>query len=85
MHHASVWKFLDHIKKDQTDNEIFITQILVGHRNVKHPIKKSYQINQQRIERMVPVDNYQAHKDRGEIEVYPSTVFKKIALFVDFL
>ena len=31
------------------------------------------------------VDNYQAYKDRGEIKVYPSTVIKKIALFVDFL
>lgn len=45
IHHASIWKFLDAVRKDQHDSMNQIVQILAGHRRVKHPIPKSY--NQQ--------------------------------------
>lgn len=40
VHHASFWKFVEFLQKDQRDNEIIILQILSGHSRIKHPIKK---------------------------------------------
>lgn len=41
-HQASIWKFLEHIEKDQRENSVLIWQLLAGHRNARHPIKKHY-------------------------------------------
>ena len=58
-HYASIWKFLDHIRKT------------FYHSGIGRPRKcetSTKEVNQQQIERIV--DNYQAYKDRGEIKVY---------------
>ena len=38
-HHASIWKFIEHMRKDQRDNKILITQVMAGHQRVRHSIK----------------------------------------------
>jgi MULE transposase domain/FLYWCH zinc finger domain len=76
-HHATVWKFLDFIKKDQRQNEILIIQSLGGHR-VKKPISKSSLTNQTQVERIVR--KYQKRKDDGEIGRYLLSLSHKLKL-----
>lgn len=67
-HHANVWKFLDHLKLDQDDNESVIIQLARGHTVVRHRIPAKYRQNQQVIETVV--GNYNAYKNSGTIKTY---------------
>jgi len=40
--HATIWKFLGFIRKDEKKVEILITQLFGGHRKIGHLIKKIY-------------------------------------------
>lgn len=67
-HHASIWKFLDAVRKDQHDSMNQIVQILAGHRRVKHPIPKSYAQNHAQIKNMV--SHYEAYKADDDLITY---------------
>lgn len=56
-HHSNIWKFLDHIKADQADNEALIIQLEGGHTKIRHPIKKRYLLNQSQVEAIVGKDS----------------------------
>ena len=51
IHHASIWKVLKQIRKDQRDNENLMAQSMAG----IHSIKKTYQLNQQEIGAMIEI------------------------------
>jgi hypothetical protein len=40
--HASIWKFLEFIQKNERDNSILTNQLIGGHRLIRHFIKKLY-------------------------------------------
>lgn len=67
-HHASMWKFLEAVRKDQQDTSNQITQILAGHRRVKHAIPRSYVINHNQVKSIV--SRYREYKDRDDILLY---------------
>lgn len=67
-HHASIWKFLERIQKDQKMNEVCITQLHGGHTRVKHPIKKKYAAKQAKISNIVA--QYNVYKDEDNIFQY---------------
>lgn len=68
VHHASIWRFLENIQKDQRDNEILILQLKGGHQKIRHPIKKSYLLNMTQIESVV--DRYEQFKAENDIKHY---------------
>lgn len=61
VYHSSFWKFLEHLKKDQRDNEVMMLQLAGGHTKIKHPVRRIYKVNQVRIE--VIVVNYAEYKE----------------------
>lgn len=67
-HHASIWKFLDAIRKDQHDAMNQLVQILAGHRRVKHPIPRSYYRHHNQIKTMV--SNYRVYKEDEDLITY---------------
>lgn len=67
-HHSNLWKFIENLKKDQRDNDQLITQLLGGHQQIRHPIRRSYLTNHQRIEAIV--DNLDYYVERGEMKMY---------------
>ncbi|XP_034231509.1 uncharacterized protein LOC117639742 [Thrips palmi] len=66
--HASIWRFLENLKKEE--NEIFtqLTQVRGGHTKIKEPVNKKYLTNQRQVEQIV--SNYQRYKDGGEVLTY---------------
>ena len=70
--HATIWKFIDFIKKDERDNEILIIQLFGGHRKVRHPIKKRYILNNERIESLVR--SYDEFKRNNQVRVYLNSI-----------
>ncbi|KAJ4444459.1 hypothetical protein ANN_06251 [Periplaneta americana] len=80
-HHASVWKFIEFIKKNQRNNEIIIIQLLGGHLNVRHPIKRSYLQNLGRVEEIVR--NYSHYNEEGHIRTYLKAISYHLKLYED--
>lgn len=78
-HHATIWKFLDTIKKDQRDNEILLLQLAGGHRQIKYPIRKSYIMNQRQIESIV--DQYQEYAQNNNIDLYLRSISYRMKLY----
>ena len=78
--HATIWKCLGIIRKDEKNNEIVITQLFGGHRKIKHPIKKIYQINNSRIKE--PVRSYQ---QKGETYVYLHSIGRLLKNNISFI
>lgn len=76
-HHASVWKFIEHIKKDQRANEVLIAQLGAGHK-IKHPISKKYVNNQRQIE--ATVARYEEHKENNDIRRYLRSISCRLKL-----
>jgi len=68
VHHASVWKFLERVQKDQKMNETLILQLQDGHTKMKHSVPRKYTNNQERIK--VIVQNYEKYKNDNEVFVY---------------
>ena len=66
--HCNLWKFLEHIKKDELDNRRLIIQLQGGHRNIKYPVRKNYARDQAAIERIVA--NYSTYKCNNTIHTY---------------
>ncbi|KAJ4445948.1 hypothetical protein ANN_12634 [Periplaneta americana] len=80
-HHASVWKFMEFIKKNQRNNEIIIIQLLGGNLNVRHPIKRSYLQNLSRVEEIVR--NYNHYNGEGHIRTYFKAISCHLKLYED--
>lgn len=78
-YHSGIWKFLDHIKMDQKENEICILQLEAGHSRVRYPVKPSYKKNLEMIERIV--ENYQHFKDGNNISQYLKNISYRIKLY----
>lgn len=78
-HHANIWKFIEHLKKDQHDNNLLINQILSGHVGVRHPIKRSYILNLRHIEQMV--QNYNTYREGGDMDRYLRAIAYRLKLY----
>lgn len=63
--HASIWRFLENLKKEENEIHTQITQARGGHTKIKEPVSKRYVTNQRQVERIV--ENYQTYKDGGDI------------------
>ena len=66
-HHPNIWKFMDFLRKDESNNSGLITQLLAGHSRIKHPIKRKYVTNLRRIKEMVRT--YETYKN-NQIRTY---------------
>lgn len=77
-HHSGIWKFLEHLQKDQHNNEVCITQLSAGHTRTKYPIKGKYKRNQEMIETIV--GNYNTYKDDNNTFQYLRAIAYKIKL-----
>lgn len=66
--HASIWRFLENLKREE--NEVFtqITQVRGGHTKIKEPVNKKYLTNQRQVEQIVR--NYQVYKDAEDAQTY---------------
>lgn len=79
-HHSGIWKFLENLKKDQSENEIMMNQLLMGHTRIPYPVKGQYKRNQEFIE--VILGNYNNYKEEGNILTYLLTInYKKLQIF----
>lgn len=68
-YHASLWKFLEEIRKDQRENEVVILQLTDGgHSRIRHPIPLKHVKTQETIQNTVY--QYEQYKDRHEIDEY---------------
>ena len=81
--HATIWKFMEFIRKDEQNNEILITQLFGGHGRIRHPIKKIYQINISRIEELVP--SYSEFRQKGEMYVYFHSIGRLLKNNISFI
>ena len=66
-HHVNIWRFIEHLKQQQNETEVLVTQLLGGHENIKHPLSRKYLRNQQ-VENLVT--RYQQFKDENDIPRY---------------
>lgn len=81
-HHSGIWKFLEHVLKDQSENEILIMQLAAGHSRIRYPVKVVYRKNQEQIERIV--NNYQSYKDNGTVTtLYMKAISLRIKLMAE--
>lgn len=80
-HHASLWKFLEHIRIDQRDNEIIMQQLIGGHTRIKHPIKKKYIEAHDRITNIVAL--YDDYKNSHEIDKYLRAISFNVKRYED--
>ena len=78
-----IWKLQEFIRKDEKNNEIVITQLFGGHRKIKHPIKKIYQINNSKIEE--PVRSYGEFQQKGEMYVYLHSICRLLKNNISFI
>lgn len=77
-HHSGIWKFLEHIRKDQRENEVMMIQLNTGHTRIRYPVKGKYKRNQEQIE--VIVGNYEQYKESNNIHQYLKAISYKIKL-----
>lgn len=78
-HQSGIWKFLEHILKDQSENEILMLQLAAGHTRIRYPVKGIYRKNQEQIERIV--QNYQVYKNNGTVlNMYMKAIALRIKL-----
>lgn len=75
-YHSGIWKFVEHLQRDQNENEICIIQLEAGHTRVRYPIKPKYKKNQDQIE--IIVGNYETFKEENNIMNYLKNISYKI-------
>lgn len=67
-YHSNLWKFLEKLKKQQHENTQQFVQIRFGHRNIRHPVNRTY-LNQQRIVENI-VATYADYKANDDLLTY---------------
>jgi hypothetical protein len=67
VHHASIWRFPDTIKKEN-QVRLQIMQLQGGHTMLRDPVNKRYQANQRQVEAIV--GQYAEYKEEGNILQY---------------
>lgn len=77
-HHSGIWKFMEHVLKDQNENEVLMLQLAAGHSRIRYPVKGEYRRNQEHIERIV--NNYNTYKDSNTIWTYMKAISLRIKL-----
>lgn len=78
-HHPGIWKFLEHIQRDQNENEILMIQLQGGHTRIRYPMKGQYKRNMEQVERIV--GNYQNFKDANNVRQYLLSISYKLKLY----
>jgi len=68
VHHGSLWRFLDILKKEETQIRNTIVQVQGGHTNIREPVNKKYKTNQRQIENIV--NQCEAYKLEGNVVGY---------------
>lgn len=66
------------LQNDQHINNLIINHLIGGYVGVCHPITKAYILNLRHIEQMV--QNYNAYKERGEIDRYLRAIYYRLKL-----
>ena len=80
-HHSGIWKFIEHIQKDENENETLMIQLNAGHTRIRYPIKGKYLRNQRQIE--IIVGNYNTYKTEGNVLEYLKAISYKIKLYAE--
>lgn len=77
-HHANIWKFINKLQKEQQENSNQFIQIRGGHRNIRHPVNRTYLTQQRQIEAIV--GDYNTYKSNDELPQYLVAIAYKLKL-----
>lgn len=80
-HHSKIWKFIEHIQKDEMENRVQINQLLAGHTRIRYPVKGKFKKNQEYIERIVTM--YDTYKSNGNITNYLMAISYRLKLYAE--
>lgn len=80
-HHSGIWRFIEHLKKDENENQVMMTQLLAGHTRIRHAVKGVVKRNQEQIE--IIVGNYATYKEEENVLTYLKAIGYKLKLQVE--